>query len=166
MSGIVGYKKSAWDGATKEQRAFLKSIMNTLKLGVPALGTIGGEEWYVFSDWRINSTFVENLAWGNSAIPLITSEPVRDYPLTETGEYEVPIYEWVETEYFDEFGEPYDPPQYYSRRVDTGETRTVEGEYSLGDPLMLAADAQGSVPWFTARSSLPVGWVPDSSEGV
>ena len=165
MSGIVTYKKSAWDGATKEQRAFLKSIMNALKLGDPASGTFNGEAWYVFSDWRINQRFVENLAWANSAIPLITSEPVRDYPTTEIVQVEVPVYEYVEVEVFDEDGESYVPPQYQLVRRDTGETEWVDQEVPLGDPLTLAADAQGVVPWFTARTSLPAGWVPDDGEG-
>jgi len=121
MAGIVGYRKTAWDNATNEQRAFLKSIMNTLNLGDPVLGTVGSEEWYMFSDWRINQKFVENLAWANSALPLITSEPDRDYPTVDGN------------------GDP------------------------LGDPLTLAADAQGVVAWFTARQDLPAGWVPNEA---
>ena len=39
-----------------------------------------------------------------------------------------------------------------------------DGE-SLGDPLTLAADANLDVAWFTARESLPDGWVADDGEG-
>ena len=163
MSGIVTYKKSAWDGATKEQRAFLKSIMNALKLGDPASGTFNGEVWYVFSDWRINQRFVENLAWANSAIPLITSEPVRDYPLTVSETRTVPVRVRVEKTWVDEeTGEEY---TYFVWEDHPTETREVTDEFSLGDPLTLAADAQGAVSWFTARQGLPAGWVPDGGEG-
>jgi len=118
MSGIVGYKKAAWDNATAPQKAVLSTILSTLNLGVPVLGSAGGEDWYMFSDWRIDPKFVENLAWFNTILDSITTSPVRDYPTTDGN------------------GDP------------------------LGDPLTLAADAQGVLPWFTARQGLPPGWTP------
>ena len=163
MSGIVGYRKSAWDGATNAQRAFLRSILNTLKLGSPALGTVGGVEWYVFADHRIDPQFVENLAWANSALPLITSEPDRDYPTTELVQVEVPVRIQVEVPVLDENGDPTGETVLVWRDHPT-DTELVDVEQSLGDPLTLAADAQGSVAWFTARQDLPPGWVPSVEE--
>ena len=87
MSGFVGYRKSNWDGATSEQRAVLKTVINALELGDPATGTIGGVDWYVFHDSRINPKFVENLAWFNTILASITTEPARvsqgDYTVAE-----------------------------------------------------------------------------------
>ena len=40
-------------------------------------------------------------------------------------------------------------------------TTDQDGE-PLGDPLTLAADAQGAVAWFAAASDLPASWTPVS----
>ena len=84
MAGVVGYRKTVWDNATNAQRAFLRAILNAVKLGQPALIDDGtGVEWYVFADVRIDRTFVENLGWANTALPAITTQPVRSYQVPE-----------------------------------------------------------------------------------
>ncbi|MDK1103794.1 MAG: hypothetical protein QGD93_09300 [Actinomycetota bacterium] len=84
MAGFVGYKKAAWQNATPAQRAFLSTILSALGLGEPAeYEAPGGTRWFVFSDWRIDSRFVENLAWANHQIANITDKPIRDYPVDE-----------------------------------------------------------------------------------
>ncbi len=80
MAGAVAYRGLEWNGATNAQRAFLRAILNAVHLGQPALHDNGsGVNWYVFDDPRIDQTFVENLAWANTALPAITTEPDRSY---------------------------------------------------------------------------------------
>ncbi len=87
MAGFVGYRKNTWDNASNEQRAVLRTVINALELGDPVLGTVGGVEWYVFHDSRINPKFVENLAWINTILASITTSPARasagDYVVAE-----------------------------------------------------------------------------------
>ena len=161
MAGFVGYRKSAWDNATAVQKAVLKTIINQLELGDPVLGTVGSQEWYVFHSSKINARFVENLAWFNTVLASITTAPDRDYPVTEIVQVEVPVR--VQVEVFDENGDSFDPPVF--RWVDhPTDTELVDVEQPLGDPLTLAADAQGAVAWFSAASSLPANWTPVDSE--
>ena len=51
------------------------------------LGTVSGVEWYVFHDSRIDAKFVENLAWFNTILASIVTEPQRvsrgDYTVDE-----------------------------------------------------------------------------------
>jgi len=84
MAGFVGYKKTAWQNATVAQREFLTAILNALNLGEPAeYEAPDGTRWFVFSDWRIDQRFVENLAWANSALSAITTRPDRAYTVAE-----------------------------------------------------------------------------------
>lgn len=163
MAGFVGYKKNAWDNATNVQRAVLRTVLNSLELGNPVLYTDGTDEWYVFHDNRINPAFVENLAWFNSILASITTAPDRDYPTTEIVQVEVPVYAEVEYPVLDENGDP--TGETYTVWEPTGETQLVDQEQSLGDPLKLAADAQGAVAWFSARTSIPDTFSPVNTEG-
>lgn len=176
MAGYVAYKKATFDAASAVQRSFLKTIINNLGLGDPALfETPAGEEWYVFADRRVDARFVENLAWANGIIADIATSPVRDYPTTGPHDEEVPVYEWVTVPVtepvFDENGDIVDEvpvldengdPVTVQRRRPTGGTQIIQVDGPLGDPLTLAADAQGAVAWFTARTELPAGLTPVS----
>ena len=163
MAGIVALKQNAWDAASAPQKAVARLLFNGLTLGTPASGTLGGVAWYVWSDRRIDSTFVENLSWVMARLPSFTDSPVRDYPTTETILVEYPERVRVEKIYVDpETGEE----STYFVWEETGETLTREEEVPLGDPLTLASDANIEASWFTARQDLPAGWVPDSGEGV
>ena len=160
--GFVGYRKNAWDNATNEQRAVLKTVINALELGDPVEGTIDGVEWLVFYDQRINPKFVENLGWLNSILASITTEPQRanrDYPTTEIVQVEVPVRIQVEYPVLDENGDPTGETVLVWEDHPT-DTQLVDVEQSLGDPLTLAADAQGAVAWFSAATSLPDSWTP------
>lgn len=117
MSGIIEVKKTAWDAATAPQKAVARMLFNELELGTPATGSIDGVEWYLWSDYRIDVEFTENLAWVMSNLADFTDSPVRDYVVAEDA-----------------------------------------------DPLTAAADANITASWFTARTDLPAGWVPDDGE--
>ena len=58
-------------------------LFNELELGTPASGTLGGVAWYVWSDYRIDARFVENLSWVMAHLPDFTDSPVRDYVVAE-----------------------------------------------------------------------------------
>lgn len=164
--GFVGYRKNAWDAATPAQRAVLKTVINALELGDPVQGKIGGQDWYVFHDPRINPKFVENLAWFNTILASITTEPQRagrDYATTEVVQVEVPVRIQVEVPVLDENGDPTGETVLVWQDHPT-ETQLVDEERPLGDVLTLAADAQGSVAWFGAATDLPASWTPAAGD--
>ncbi len=159
MAGAVAYRKSAWNNATNAQRAFLRAILNALNLGEPAIYDDGGVQWFVFHDSRINQTFVENLAWANSMLTAVTSEPDRTYPTTEIVQIEVPVRIQVDVAVTDENGDPTGEIIQVWQDHPT-DTRMIDEELPLGDVLSLAADAQGVVNWFAAATSVPASWSP------
>lgn len=153
--GVLGLRRNAWESASAPQRQFLGAVLDKLELGDPArYHAPGGQEWFIFSDTRITPKFVETFVWAAvDVIAQITTEPVRDYPTTEIVQVEVPIY--VEEERVDpETGET------YTVRVDSGQTQLVDQEQPLGDPLTLAAAAQGAPAWINAAGSIPDSWTP------
>jgi len=81
---IVGLKKTAWDAVSGPQKAVARMVFNQLELGDPVSGTAGGTDWYVWSDWRIDARFVENLAWVLNHLADFTDSPVRDYVVEES----------------------------------------------------------------------------------
>lgn len=159
MAGFVGYRKTAWDNATGAQKAVLSTILNTLGLGQPVLGTVGGQQWYVFHDHRIDAKFVENLAWFNTVLASITTSPVRNYPTTEIVQVEVPVRVQVEVPVLDEEGNPTGETVLVWQDHPT-DTELVDVEQPLGDPLTLAAAANSGAAWFAAATDLPSGWTP------
>jgi len=162
MSGIVAYRKTDWDASTPAQQTFRRTMLNVLKLGEPVLMDDGTDEWFVFADSRIDPEFVENLAWGDTLLPAVTSEPKREYPVTKTVKRKLPkrvktpVLDADGAEVLDEDGVP------RVRWVDdpSGRKVTVDVEESLGDRLELAVKAQGGPVGFVAFGSVPASWTP------
>ena len=59
---IVAIRKNVWDAASNSQHSILSLAMAALMLGTPAVYRDGGQEWYVWSDWRM--TLGQVATWG------------------------------------------------------------------------------------------------------
>ena len=162
--GVLAAKQSNFDGLTGPRKWAVKFLVGAFTLGDPALyEQPNGDVWYVFSDRGIDLRFVEKFFWMLvTVIPNVNDTPKRvgvDYQVQETVQVEVPVRVLVEYPVLDENGDPTGETVEILEDHPT-ETTTTDVVVSLGDPLQLAADAQGAPAWFTAREEIPDGLTP------
>ena len=166
--GVLAAKQSNFDGLTGPRKWAIKFLVGAFELGTPALyEQPNGDVWYVFSDQAVNPRFVEKFFWMlTKLVPNVTDTPARagaDYQVTETVQVEVPERVQVEVPVLDENGDPTGETVLVWQDHPTN-TVLVDVEQSLGDPLELAADANGAPAWFSARESIPDGLSPVGDE--
>ena len=140
----IAIRKNAYDNASVGQRTVLRLVLQKLELGQPAVySNPGGTEYYIFDDGRITLNDVKWLGWIVTVLANIAdieAVEVKDIPLTEIVQVEVPVRIQVEVDVTDENGDPTGETVLVWQDHPT-DTQLVDQEQPLGDPYQLVLSA-------------------------
>ena len=156
----IAIRKNAYDNASAGQKSVLRLVLQKLELGTPAVYENGsGVQFYVFDDSRITLNDVKWVGWivrVLANIEDVEAVEVRDIPLTETVQVQVPERVWQEIPVLDENGDPTGDTTF--GWVETGNLIWVDLEQPLGDPYDLVLSAQGAPNVVAAAERVPQSW--------